>query len=808
MKIPALILAFCCMSQMAAGAAYDDHHLLLDQKLSAQEAAASPYLFNEVREALAALGQYGKSAPADTITLSIAPGVYWVDDPDSPEVRRTSSGDGTPYGFRVECPIVRLEGLSSDAADVVLASNRGQTQGALGNFTMLYFNSESIEARNITFGNYCSVDLDYAKDISLSRRRRCDAIVQAQLIHTGADRVWADNCRFISRLNLCPFSGAQRALFTGCHFECTDDALQGSAIYSNCHFEFFSSKPFYVMPDYGAVMLDCQIDTHVSDVQYFSKTGGSIALIRTAIRQVSGADVKVRPCYGYTSAASYYSDVTLNGKPLVVEDAIDISGKPLLRAYNIPNLLAGNDQWDPLNMRGQTSADDLGLPVWMRIVNTEGENELDPQDDVRHLRAVVNYWGGDNEASDDAVSRMSSGSVSWTAPRTLKVTEPKGLASTLVSANQLPVESKATVSATLPSGLSARTTFTILPKLDEAPAFTQAPTLQYDKKEKGIALSYQLTPGRDDRSRIVWYRYTRDDLSDTIAVRQGTTAGERIYAISRADRDHRIAARVIPAYANTRYGEPIVITYPELVTVRSVPSVIFEEQSLMTDFHNLPVHYQPSVGQGIWTFDTYKPADTKAYSWQPSADQSWLYAMGVDGCAGQKGLIQASRGARCIYIPARDKAGNMEAIVKIDPAKTAGQGFGSATGQYMDVCIKYDPASRCGYALRIERVPDYDRAVVFCLVEYRGDEVVPLSEKMPAICYRSTCTVTVSLKGTTLTATAVSSAQLPAPSSPEVQTEVFLKATVAKTDAAGFCIQHTGTVGSGVSMIRHVALKW
>ena len=45
----------------------------------------------------------------------------------------------------------------------------------------------------------------------------------------------------------------------------------------------------------------------------------------------------------------------------------------------------------------------------------------------------------------------------------------------------------------------------------------------------------------------------------------------------------------------------------------------------------------------------------------------------------------------------------MSLTLNVDPTKTAGQGFGSATGQYMDVCLKFDTRSLTGYGLRIIR---------------------------------------------------------------------------------------------------------
>ena len=813
MKISALFAVLALFIQTAAGTSYDDHHLLLDQRLSNQETQASPYLFNQVREALAAINATKSAADSDTLTLYIAPGVYWVDDPDDPAVRNEDEKVTTPYGFEVRYPTLKLVGMTDNPEDVVLACNRGQTQGAIGNFTMLRMECQSIEARNITFGNYCSVDLVYPKNPQLNRPKRNKAIVQAQLIHTNADRVWAENCRFVSRLNLCPFSGARRALFTGCHFECTDDALQGSAVYSRCHFEFFSSKPFWGTPSYGAVIMDSEIDTHVTGTQYFMKSRGGLTLLRTAIRQVDGAPLEVLACYGQNDAPCYYSDVTLNGQPLSIRDAHNIRGQKLLEAYTIPNLLAGDDDWDPLKLRPTVAARQLGLPVFLQLEFADGKPSrqkrvplLEAQDDTRSVRARLVRWGN-YEASEEGSRSIAYGNITWKAASLVRLASTGFLTADVTSQNQMPTGSEVRIEAALPSGLKGQTRVEVKPLLKPAPSFAENPTLSLGKK--GIQLHYRLSgSGTHDHTRVTWYRYSDEDLSDTIAVRHGLAASEDLYPITRADKDRRIGALVTPSFADTEQGASVWVAFSQEITVKQVPNILFEESQLTTDFHNVPVYFQPAIAPGTWTFDTYKPADTGQFNRQPDPKRGWYYGYGVDGSAKKKGLVQATKGARCFYTPARSKAGNMEAVVEIAPSKTAGQGFGSATGQYLDICIKFDPATLTGYGLRIRRTPDYDHACVFRLVAYKNGQVTPLTDEQPAICYKTTCTVSVSLKGNVLTATARTNALLEQPDSPEIQTEVFLKATVEKNPFAGFCLQHTGSVGASASLIERVTLKW
>lgn len=120
----------------------------------------------------------------------------------------------------------------------MIAANRGNDHGAKGNYTLFHFSGEQLEMENLTLGNYCCVDLDYALDPAQSVKKRNRSLTQAQLADTNADKFHAKNCRFVSRLNLYPVCGAGRSLYEHCHFEQTDDALNGNAVYLDCEFDF------------------------------------------------------------------------------------------------------------------------------------------------------------------------------------------------------------------------------------------------------------------------------------------------------------------------------------------------------------------------------------------------------------------------------------------------------------------------------------------------------------------------------------------------------------------------------------------
>ena len=195
--------------------------LYVDGSLSDSEAARSPYVFNDFKAAMAALQDGTRQEP---MRVYIAPWVYWVDDPDDGQVRRPVSGS-TPFGMVVRCEALQLLGMTDDARDVVLASARGQTQGAVGNFTMFDFWGDDLVVQDLTMGNYCDIDLVYPRKPELGRKAKYSAITQAQVSFCHGDRILARNVRFEARLNLSPLSGSKRILFDRCHMESTDDSL-------------------------------------------------------------------------------------------------------------------------------------------------------------------------------------------------------------------------------------------------------------------------------------------------------------------------------------------------------------------------------------------------------------------------------------------------------------------------------------------------------------------------------------------------------------------------------------------------------
>ena len=288
----------------------DEHHLLLDGSLTHDEAQAQPFVFNDFREAVAHF--------SDTTTLYIRPWVYWVDNPDEPEVVKGENGR-EPFGIVIRAKKLDFIGLAERPEDVVLAAQRGQMQGAVGNFTMLDMHVDELTVENMTLGNFCNVDLDYPRRPELSRKKRSDAITQAHVGYVHGRSLYAKKVRFISRLNLNPLNGARESIYDSCHFECTDDALNGTALYRHCDFDLYGQKPFWSTFGRGAMFVDCDFNVKSDNREiYFCKQGGPVTVVNCRYHAPSDSMYIGWTAYPQRWLRCYQKNFTLNGKPYLI----------------------------------------------------------------------------------------------------------------------------------------------------------------------------------------------------------------------------------------------------------------------------------------------------------------------------------------------------------------------------------------------------------------------------------------------------------------------------------------------------------
>lgn len=798
--------------------------IYLDGSLSDELAAQYPYVYNDITKALSADAL--KNGTADNpMTVYVAPYVYWIDDPAATDTVQKTEGYSVPYGMVVNSDYLTIKGLTGNPDNVVLAGNRGQSHASNGNYTMFRFNcSGALTVKNITIGNYCSVDLDYPLMSELNQAKRTETITQAQLADVSGDKMFADNCNFISRLNLDPINGASRSLYNNCHFESTDDALNANAVYVGCDFDFYGNRPLYSSYGTGSTFLGCTFNCKILNVeaeptQFFTKEGGTI----TAVDCVYNSNLSVPISIGWTKTPStslkcYQSNIIHNGQSITIggegaKETVDITGKSVLDAYKIVsggktyyntyNLLKGSDDWDPLGVRDVIKAAGQDT-VATQLSITSDVTEIESGKETASIGGTVNYFYGTNDTTQKITYSVSDEDKAY-----VKLTDNGDGTCKVEGTNNDDAARKVIINASTESGLEAAVGITVKPSKIEAPAFTKAPVITNDG-QGSLKVDYSLDLGsREDMSAISWYRCTDAEGSNPILVAvTRNDSPEYTYKLTAGDVGYYIMAKVESKNIRSDYGTPVNTVYDKAIGVKDVRS-----KNFATDFSNFPNVKQSEIKAGFWTVDYNRPADTESFgSWQGAdTEEPWKYGTTGNGCVGA-GLYEGTQGARLMYTPVEGTYGDMSLELVVDPAKTAGQGFGSA-GQYMDVLLKFDTSTLTGYGLRIVRTKASSNAVTFVLVKYDNGTVTEISDEVIASCYATGCTISLKAEGNKLTAhVETPTEQLADQAAKGYPHVVDLTADIAANSFGGVAIQHTGTTGAGgwqnTTMLHNLNVTW
>lgn len=798
--------------------------IYLDGSLSDELAAQYPYVYNDITKALSADAL--KNGTADKpMTVYVAPYVYWIDDPAATDTVQKTEGYSVPYGMVVNSEYLTIKGLTGNPDNVVLAGNRGQSHASNGNYTMFRFNcSGALTVKNITIGNYCSVDLDYPLMSELNQAKRTETITQAQLADVSGDKMFADNCNFISRLNLDPINGASRSLYNNCHFESTDDALNANAVYVGCDFDFYGNRPLYSSYGTGSTFLGCTFNCKILNVeaeptQFFTKEGGTI----TAVDCVYNSNLSVPISIGWTKTPStslkcYQSNIIHNGQSITIggegaKETVDMTGKSVLDAYkvvsggktyyNTYNLLKGSDDWDPLGVKDVIKAAGQDT-VATQLSITSDVTEIESGKETASIGGTVNYFYGTNDTTQKITYSVSDEDKAY-----VKLTDNGDGTCKVEGTNNDDAARKVIINASTESGLEAAVGITVKPSKIEAPAFTKAPVITNDG-QGSLKVDYSLDLGsREDMSAISWYRCTDAEGSNPILVAvTRNDSPEYTYKLTAGDVGYYIMAKVESKNIRSDYGTPVNTVYDKAIGVKDVRS-----KNFATDFSNFPNVKQSEIKAGFWTVDYNRPADTESFgSWQGAdTEEPWKYGTIGNGCVGA-GLYEGTQGARLMYTPVEGTYGDMSLKLVVDPAKTAGQGFGSA-GQYMDVLLKFDTSTLTGYGLRIVRTKASSNAVTFVLVKYDNGTVTEISDEVIASCYATGCTISLKVEGNKLTAhVETPTEQLADQAAKGYPHVVDLTADIEANSFGGVAIQHTGTLGAGgwqnTTMLHNLNVTW
>lgn len=763
-----------------------------------EEARRTPLTFKTLQELAAA-------EIADGTTVNFTPGVYWTDDYQDPHDANTPEHPGL-IGISFPQAGLTFKGLTANADDVRIAGNRGQTLGSRGNWNVLGVGT-NFSAYNLTIGNYTSVDLVFPRDPSQNVPRRSDARVQAQTITSAGgpvDKMYFENVRFVSFLNLIAMRSV-RAYYRNSYFQLTDDAIANGAInvYENCVFDFYGSHPSYGGSSTLAVFLNSTFNFHnESPVFWFAKSGGNWVLIDNVFK---GPKQEIRWENNQRPDVKHYvhNNVYEDGSPVVFDpgnpqvtqqltaDALRIF--KIGDQYNVYNLLKGSDGWDP---SGQQRKHNTAFQMTLAASTTTVQSD-DPANEIIITPSV---------APADAVA-YDAIEFDYSDALFTELDDADGGLHLRAKPNTTGKIIDSVVRATAPNGLVAQVTLHIRPETVAAPVVVGTPVIEIGQNTAALRIGYD-HPEFTDWSNITWYR-GRAPGDKAVAV-AGTTlnAPYKSYRLSGGDIGHYLTAVITPRYEfSAAAGRSIEVSTARAIVAEDVA----EPFVIATDFSNITWTGHTLEQRDVWYADTIKPSDVHQ-PWAPSRAPPWTYVVGDrDGAFGVAGLRTATQGARLLYQP-RGSFSDMSLSLDLTPEKVDGQGFGSATDQYLEVYLKWDPKTRTGYALRFERLSTDPLNNHEPIASSGNSTRVSMSEYVNGVrtifpdCYVESSVympgahLMFKLAGNVLSADVTTkSPQTSAQRRYQLPHEIHFSATLPDVSSTrgGFGVQFTGTAGSG-----------
>ncbi|MDQ7988049.1 MAG: hypothetical protein REI09_00320 [Candidatus Dactylopiibacterium sp.] len=778
-------------------------------ELSASNVIVDAYLDEGRRTSFTfrTLQELKAAAIADGTTVNFAPGVYWTDDYKDPASANTPEHPGL-IGISFPQTGLIFKGLTSNADDVRIAGNRGQTMGSNGNWNVIGIGTD-FSAYNVTFGNYTSVDLVYPRDPSQNLPRRTDARVQAQTI-TKADGVSGDldrmrfeNVRFVSFLNLIAI-GPKRVYFKDSYFQLTDDAIAGGAInvFENCTFDFYGSHPSYSGSTTIAAFLNSTFNFYNdSGVFWFSKSGGNWALVDNVFK---GPKEEIRwentqrpnvTHYVYNNRYEDGSAVVFDPQnPLVTEslDAQSLQAFKVGNEYNVHNLLKGSDDWNPSGQQ-QKLATPFRFDLSANVASVASDN---PANEIIVTPAFVPVGGF---AYTDIVFEYDHALFTALPGSDGKLHLRANLNATGAIINTV-------IKARVPNGLAAHVALRINPETVPAPVVQGTPAIAVGSNVAALQITYD-HPAFTDASDITWFRGATAGSKDVKVARTTLAKPYKNYQLSAGDVGQYLTAVVVPKYEFSNAGSEITVAATSPVSSGDVAHPL----QISTDFANISWEGHTLGQTNVWYADAYKPADI-TQAWVPDTTKSWEYVIGDrDGALGVAGLRTATQGARLLYQPAGNFS-DMSLALELTPEKIAGQGFGSATDQYLEVYLKWDPVSRSGYALRFQRlsadpldnnkpIQSSGNSVRVSMLEYvNGAKTLLPNSYVESSVYMPGMKIAFKLTGSVLTADVTTrSPQTNTQMGYQLPAEIHFQATVANaaSNAGGFGVQFTGSHSAG-----------
>ncbi len=774
--------AVMCLSQAAftvdAQETTTDYDFLVDASVEADD--PENHIYKTIQ---AAYDAASAGTEDDPTVIALMPDVYDLaaDDTDA-DARKDQVGLGIYKDY------ITLIGLSDSADDVVIADNRGLNAGASSNYysSTVASNCTGLTMKNITVLNYCNLNYTYTADTSKNLTKRTSTETQAFAYFGDGDKHYYYNCKFVSLLDTS-YNGAKRSLYDNCYVQGTNDFIMGGTtqVYYNCTIKALANHIIGGGIE-NAVFINTTFleEKDGSSATNFCKGETPITLINCTIPS-TGTTMSWMPTLPSQYKFYYYNLLYDNGEPGYINGnescAIELTEEQA-QAYNLWNLLKGDDEWDPVGARAEYEA--LGDLPYRVTVSPSSDSVTTNEGSVTFTATVT----------PSAASEI----VEWSCEGDIEIAAD-GNTVTVTGTNTSKENTTATVKATISNGLYEIGTITVVPETEQPPEFTREPSINPIENQV-ISLDYELDLGeRTDTSLITWYRC--DDAQGTNALVVADTKYDvpcTEYTLSRGDVGKYIMVTIAPKnelsdegelttlFTSEPIGEDEILTdnvYTDFLHVPTHPPFITEEELTAVDdegvaYRNYLLDSIPDTQPGKWNFIG-----------------NWYYNYGVGDASEIMGIITGTRYCRLIY-PQEGQFGNMKLTFEIYPEKTNNTGFGGI-GQYEDVLIKYDPDTQTGYGVRYERTADDAKSSFVTLYKYENGEATAISETVQTTALRAKCTLVLSYIDGVLS--------VHMESTKNTDSVVDLTAELEDNGFGGVSVYHTGTVSAGGRMVFKTA---
>ncbi len=533
-------------------------------------------------------------------------------------------------------------------------------------------------------------------------------------ISEGSDKVYFNNCIFNDITNGID-SSAKRIYFEECTFKGMGKVISGNTfcVFNNCKFELegnilTSIKDMWEEENdvenslYGAVFLACKIVFDKKEF-YISETGAFVAMIDCELP--SDEETQIIWSKEMLDTVSYYYS---NNNVYICaseECAYELS-KQSRKAYNIWNLLSGEDGWDPSGIRNEyvSYKKEIFFIKMTRNISCIGGVE-------KSIIALNGY----PMAVQNNVS-ICEGEGMKVIPKTSDIVKNEKLFY-IIGENDSDESVYKILKVISENGLICECLVEVLPSMIEPPKFITTPKVEIRDGRAYVEYEFDVND-KKDLSDIRWYRVDNKDRSYFDVVNFALKSNEkdcRKIAISQddnpcysiqltnADIGKRLKVNVKPRHNRSKYGASLN------VESRIIRSADVKAENVSINFENtvLETVYDIEPGyltvKGNWEYKKLEGVKTK----------------GLVACDNICGL----------YYQCDKKVSNIKLLAILNISKDITSGFVDV-GDYEEIYIKYDALSSTGYGLRYELEDKVSQKIGLRLFKYEDEIISPISDIM------------------------------------------------------------------------------